>query len=74
MTKIEHFIFNAFQTRCSVVWEESGKCVFVDPGCSTEQEIAEIVSFVQAKGLTPEGIMLTWYGRYEYDKRQREYF
>ena len=59
MTKIEHFIFNAFQTRCSVVWEESGKCVFVDPGCSTEQEIAEIVSFVQAKGLTPAGIMLT---------------
>lgn len=59
MIKIEHFIFNAFQTRCCVVWAEDGKCAFVDPGCSTEQEIREIVSFVQAKGLMPEAIMLT---------------
>lgn len=59
MIKIEHFIFNAFQTRCSVIWDESGKCLFTDPGCSSERELEEICSFVAAKGLTPVGIMLT---------------
>lgn len=59
MIKIEHFIFNAFQTRCSVVWDESAKCVFTDPGCSSDKEIEEICEFVAAKGLTPTGIMLT---------------
>lgn len=59
MIKIEHFTFNAFQTRCSVAWDEAGNCVFVDPGCQTESEIGSLTSFVADKGLTPVCIMLT---------------
>lgn len=59
MIKIEHFTFNAFQTRCSVVWEDERNCVIVDPGCSSEHELEAITSFIASKGLEPQGIMLT---------------
>ena len=59
MIHIEHFTFNAFQTRCCVVWDDNGYCAFVDPGCSTTQEILEVVSLVNSRQLTPVCIMLT---------------
>ncbi len=59
MIQIEHFTFNSFQERCCVVWDESGQCAFVDPGCSSASELAMITGFVADKGLTPACIMLT---------------
>ena len=59
MIQIEHFIFNCFQTRCSVVWDESGSCAFVDPGCADSEELSRLTSFVASRGLTPVAIMLT---------------
>ena len=59
MIKIEHFIFNAFQARCSVVWDEAGNCAIVDPGCSTPEETDTLKNFISSKGLTPVCIMLT---------------
>ena len=56
---IQQFTFNAFQTRCCVVWDDSLSCAFVDPGCSSPAEIAELTSFVSKHGLTPACIMLT---------------
>ncbi len=59
MIHIEHFTFNAFQTRCSVVWDEAGNCAFTDPGCSVPEELACLTSLVASKGLKPVCIMLT---------------
>lgn len=59
MIHIQHFTFNDFQTRCCVVWDDSLSCAFVDPGCSSPAEIAELTSFVSKHGLTPACIMLT---------------
>ena len=59
MVHIEYFTVNAFMERCSVVWDKNGNCAFVDPGCSSVQEITEIRNFVQNKGLKPVCIMLT---------------
>ncbi len=59
MIHIEDFTFNAFQERCSVVWDENGKCAFVDPGCSSAEELSRLTDFVAAKGLKPVCIMLT---------------
>jgi glyoxylase-like metal-dependent hydrolase (beta-lactamase superfamily II) len=59
MIHIEHFTFNAFQTRCSIVWDDDNFCAFVDPGCSTAQEISAIVDFVSEHNLKPVCIMLT---------------
>lgn len=59
MIHTEYFTFNAFQERCSVVWDKDGFCAFVDPGCSSSSEISELTDFVTAKGLKPVCIMLT---------------
>ena len=59
MIHIEHFTFNSFQTNCYLAWDENGKCAIVDPGCSSEAELAELAGFIERKGLEPECILLT---------------
>ncbi len=59
MIHIEHFTFNAFQTRCCAFWDEAGNCAFVDPGCSVPEELACLTDLVRSKGLKPVCIMLT---------------
>ena len=59
MIHIKDFTFNAFQTRCSVVWDDENFCAFFDPGCSTSKEVSELVDFVSARNLKPVCIMLT---------------
>ena len=59
MIHIEHFTFNCFQTRCSVVWDDSGVCAFVDPGCASAAELSRLTAFTASHGLRPAAIMLT---------------
>lgn len=59
MIQIEHFTFNSFQTRCMVIWDKDGCCVFIDPGFCTPSEKSELTAFVASKGLKPACIMLT---------------
>ena len=59
MIHIQDFTFNSFQTRCSVVWDDSLSCAIVDPGCSSDAEISELTSFISSRGLKPVCIMLT---------------
>ena len=59
MIHIEHFTFNSFQTRCSVVWDDSGICAFVDPGCASAAELSRLTAFTASRGLRPAAIMLT---------------
>lgn len=59
MIHIEHFTFNAFQTRCSVVWDDTRSCVIIDPGCASEEEIQALVSYISENSLEPACIMLT---------------
>ncbi len=59
MVQIKDFTFNAFQTRCSLVWDEGGKCAIIDPGCSVEAEFDQLVKYVGNKGLKVQCIMLT---------------
>ena len=59
MIHIEHFTFNSFQTNCYLAWDENGKCAIVDPGCSSEAELAELTGFIGRKGLEPVCILLT---------------
>jgi glyoxylase-like metal-dependent hydrolase (beta-lactamase superfamily II) len=59
MIHIEHFTFNSFQTNCFLAWDENGKCAIVDPGCHSDEEIAQLAGFIESKGLEPECILLT---------------
>ena len=56
---IEYFTFNAFQTRCSVVWDDDKFCALVDPGCVSTEETSALVDFIASRGLKPVCIMLT---------------
>ncbi|MBR5809777.1 MAG: MBL fold metallo-hydrolase [Bacteroidales bacterium] len=55
----EYFTFNAFQTRCSVIWDEEGHCAIADPGFETSAERDSLIGFINSKGLKPVCILLT---------------
>ena len=59
MAHVEHFIFNSFQTNCYIIWDETGKCAIIDPGCESEEELRRLVGFIHEKNLEPECILLT---------------
>lgn len=59
MIHTEYFIFNAFQTRCSVIWDEAGHCAIADPGFETSAERDSLIDFINSKGLKPVCILLT---------------
>lgn len=59
MLHLEHFTFNAFQTRCSVIWDDRGSCAFIDPGFSSAEERDALTGFVASRKLKPVCIMLT---------------
>lgn len=55
----EYFTFNAFQTRCSVIWDDEGFCAVADPGFESPQERESLIGFISSKGLKPVCILLT---------------
>ena len=59
MVHVKNFYFNDFRECCSVIWDETGECVIVDPGCGTEPEKASLYGFISGKGLKPVKILLT---------------
>lgn len=59
MIHYEQFIFNALQTRCTVIWDEKGSCAIFDPGYGQDAEKEELVAFIESKRLKPAAIILT---------------
>lgn len=58
--KVETFQFNPFQVDTYLIWDEvSHKCLVVDPGLCNDSEWSRIHSFLLAKQLTPEAVLLT---------------
>lgn len=59
MLYTEHFLFNAFQERCSVVWDSKGHGIIVDPGFADAEEREELYGFITHKRLNISAILLT---------------
>lgn len=53
MIEIKQFEFNDFQENTYVVWDDSFKCMIVDPGCYSEIEKSILKKFIIEKKLTP---------------------
>ena len=54
------FVFNQFQENTVVIWDDGfPECAIVDPGCCTEDDLAEVEGFIAWKGLRPVKILLT---------------
>ena len=57
--KIKTFYFNPIRECCYVAWDETGTCVFIDPGCYGDRELQRLKDFVADNQLHPAKILLT---------------
>jgi glyoxylase-like metal-dependent hydrolase (beta-lactamase superfamily II) len=59
MITLKTFVFNPFQENTYLLFDESKKCIIIDPGMYTESERKEIIDFIGSIGLIPEAIVNT---------------
>lgn len=53
MLKIQVFTFNHFQENTYLLWDETGACMIVDPGCYFPEEKNQVKSFIEVQNLKP---------------------
>jgi hydroxyacylglutathione hydrolase len=51
MLQIQNFTFNPLQENTYVLYDETGACVIIDPGCYEKQEKQALENFIQSKEL-----------------------
>jgi glyoxylase-like metal-dependent hydrolase (beta-lactamase superfamily II) len=51
MLQFETFVFNLYQENTFVLWDDTGECVVMDPGCYSQAEKDELAGFIADKGL-----------------------
>jgi len=56
---VKTFYFNELRTCCYVLFDESGECAIVDPGCCSVNEAGRLFKFVGEHHLTPVMVLLT---------------
>ncbi len=56
MIKIERLVFNPFQENTYLIYDESGECAIIDPGCSNVQENDELDKFISDNSLNQSHI------------------
>lgn len=57
--QIKSFTFNPFSENTYVLYDETGECVIVDPGCAFPDEEVELSEFISDNKLTVKNIILT---------------
>jgi glyoxylase-like metal-dependent hydrolase (beta-lactamase superfamily II) len=59
MAQVKKFIFNPFQENTYVLYDSTGDCVIVDPGCYTPDEEEQLTGYLSEHGLLPVRLLLT---------------
>ena len=59
MAAIATFVFNPFQENTYVLYDNSGQCVVIDPGCYAQTEAEKLLGFIEEKGLKPMRLLNT---------------
>jgi hydroxyacylglutathione hydrolase len=59
MITLKQFVFNELGVNAFVLYDETLKCIIVDPGCSEPNQQQKLSGFVKDKNLQPETIVLT---------------
>lgn len=57
--KVQTFTFNPFEENTYVLYDETGECVIVDPGCYDRAEQRQLTDFIAAKNLKPVRLINT---------------
>lgn len=53
------FCFNAFQENTYLLYDDSGECIIIDPGCNTKNEEDQLINFIENAKLTPVKLVNT---------------
>lgn len=56
---IARFVFNAFAENTYLLFDRTGECAIIDPGCNNEAEETSLVKFIQLQGLKPVKLINT---------------
>jgi hydroxyacylglutathione hydrolase len=59
MIQIQTFTFNPFQENTCVLYDETGECVIIDPGCYDKSEKQELTSFIETNKLEVKYLLNT---------------
>lgn len=59
MLQIQSFVFNPFQENTYVLYDETGECVVIDPGCYEAEERYELESFISDNKLSVKYLLNT---------------
>lgn len=59
MIRIQSFTFSPIQENTYILYDESGECVIIDPGCYDERERSQLSAFIEENKLTPVRLLNT---------------
>ena len=59
MTTIKKFVFNPFQENTFLLYDDSGECIIIDPGCYEPHEKEEMTKFMETHELKPVRLIYT---------------
>lgn len=59
MSAIKSFVFNPFAENTFIVYDKTGECIIIDPGCFTKQEEDMLVRFIEEEDLKPVKLINT---------------
>ncbi|MFT3737897.1 MAG: MBL fold metallo-hydrolase [Breznakibacter sp.] len=59
MIKLEKLTFNPFQENTYLLYDETGECVVIDPGCLSQAERIHMKSTIEKMGLKPVKLIFT---------------
>lgn len=57
--QVQRFEFNPFMENTYVLFDESGECVIIDPGCYERNEEEQLAGFISEKNLTVKKLINT---------------
>ena len=56
---IKQFVFNAFSENTYIIYDSTGSCIIIDPGCYDNHEKRELKNFIKVNGLTVKALVNT---------------
>ena len=59
MIHVQQFVFNEFQENTYILYDDSGECIIIDPGCHHTGEQKMLTDFIEANKLKPVKLLNT---------------
>jgi glyoxylase-like metal-dependent hydrolase (beta-lactamase superfamily II) len=57
--QVQHFVFNPFMENTFVLFDGTGECIIIDPGCYEQEEENQLAEFIKNKKLTVKKVINT---------------